>query len=81
VAAFPWGPLFAWSPLHPGYRQMQFSRADVLYPNGAELDPAYHKVDSYVAEAETVPDERRCYQGPPMTEGRISAKPRALAAG
>jgi hypothetical protein len=42
--------------VHPGYRQMQFSRADVLYPNGAALDPAYRKVDSYVAEAETFHD-------------------------
>jgi hypothetical protein len=40
LAAFPWGPLFAWSPVHSGYRQIQFSRADVLYPDGAALDPA-----------------------------------------
>ena len=56
LAAFPWGPPFAWSPVHPGYRQMQFSRANVLYPNGAVLDPAYRKVDRYVAEAETFHD-------------------------
>ena len=56
LAAFPWGPPFAWSPVHPGYRQMQFSRANVLYPNGAGLDPAYRKVDRYVAEAETFHD-------------------------
>jgi hypothetical protein len=56
LAAFPCGPLFAWSPVHPGYQQMQFSRADVLYPNGAALDPAYRKVDSYVTEAEAFHD-------------------------
>jgi hypothetical protein len=52
LAAFPFGPLFAWSPVHPGYRQLQSSRADVLYPEGAALDPAYREVDSYVAAAE-----------------------------
>src|ERR1035441_10741428 len=52
LAAVPWGPLFAWSPVHPGYRQVQFSRADVLYPDGAALDPAYREVDRYVAIAE-----------------------------
>jgi hypothetical protein len=52
LAAFPWGPLFAWSPVRPGYRQIRFSRVDVVYPNGAALDPAYREVDRYVAEAE-----------------------------
>lgn len=53
LAAFPWGPLFAWSPVHPGYRQVRFSRADVLYPDSAALDPAYREVDRYVAVAES----------------------------
>lgn len=53
LAAFPWGPLFAWSPVHPGYRQVQFSRADVLYPDSGALDPAYRDVDRYVAIAES----------------------------
>ncbi|HTQ54738.1 MAG TPA: hypothetical protein VMI94_09780 [Bryobacteraceae bacterium] len=52
LAAFPWGPLFAWSPVHPGYREARFSRADVLYPDSAALDPAYREVDRYVAVAE-----------------------------
>jgi len=52
LAAFPWGPLFAWSPVHPGYLDLRFSRADVLYPNSTALDPAYRDVDSYVAAAE-----------------------------
>ncbi len=52
LAAFPWGPLFAWSPVHPGYREIRFSRADVLYPDSTDLDPAYREVDSYVAAAE-----------------------------
>jgi hypothetical protein len=53
LAAFPWGPLFAWSPVHPGYRQLQFSRADVLYANSAALDPAFSDIDRYVAAAES----------------------------
>lgn len=52
LAAFPWGPLFAWSPVHPGYRQAKFSRADVLYPDSTTLDPAYGQLDAYVAVAE-----------------------------
>jgi hypothetical protein len=52
LAAFPWGPLFAWSPVHPGYRQVQFSRADVLYPDSLVLDPAYRDVDRDVVVAE-----------------------------
>src|ERR1039458_6880809 len=53
LAAVPWGPLFAWSPVHPGYRQVQFSRADVLYTDSAALDPAYREIDRYVAVAES----------------------------
>src|SRR5579863_876237 len=53
LAAFPWGSLFAWSPVHPGYRQLQYSRADVLYANSAALDPAFSDIDRYVAEAES----------------------------
>jgi len=52
LAAFLWGPLFAWSPVHPGYQRAQFARADVLYPDSASLDPAYREVDRYVAIAE-----------------------------
>lgn len=56
LAAFPWGPLFAWSPVHPGYRQATFSRADVLYPASATLDPAYREI---VAAAEMF-HEQKC---------------------
>jgi hypothetical protein len=52
LAALLWGPLFAWSPMHPGYREVRFSRADVLYPGSSALDPAYREVDRYVAIAE-----------------------------
>ena len=53
LAAFPLGPLFAWSPVHPGYSQVHFSRADVLYPDGMVLDSAYREIDRYVAIAES----------------------------
>ena len=52
LAAFPWGPLFAWSPVHPGYREMHFSRVDLLYPEGMALDAGYRGVDQYVADVE-----------------------------
>ena len=53
LTAFPWGPLFAWSPVHPGYREIQFARANVLYPESTALDPAYREIDRYVAVAES----------------------------
>lgn len=53
LAAFPWGPLFAWSPVHAGYNRLQLSRADILYPNDVPLDPGYRDVDKYLATAET----------------------------
>ncbi len=52
LAAFPWGPLFAWSPVHPGYQEVRFSRAEVLYPDWMTLDPAYRDVDQYLEVAE-----------------------------
>lgn len=59
LAAFPWGPLFAWSPVHPGYRMVQFSRADVLYPDSEALDQGYRDVDRCVTAAESF-HELRC---------------------
>ncbi|HTS48277.1 MAG TPA: hypothetical protein VMH05_10065 [Bryobacteraceae bacterium] len=53
LAAFPYGPLFAWSPVHPGYTKLNFKRADVLYPSDRPPDPAYSDVDRYVALAES----------------------------
>ncbi|HLJ50556.1 MAG TPA: hypothetical protein VKU01_31300 [Bryobacteraceae bacterium] len=53
LAAFPWGPLFAWSPVHPGYRVAQFSRGEVLFPDSTSLDPAYCELDRYIAVAES----------------------------
>ncbi len=53
LAAFPYGPLIAWSPLHPGYAKLRFTRADVLYPADGPPDAAYRDVDRYIAMAET----------------------------
>jgi len=46
------GPLFPWSPLKPGYSHLALSRADVFYPTGTTLDPAYRVIDGFIAEAE-----------------------------
>jgi hypothetical protein len=52
VSAFPFGPLFPWSPVHPGYREQRFERATVLYPSGIELPEAYRHMDAYISRAE-----------------------------
>jgi hypothetical protein len=51
--AFAYGPLFPWSAIKPGYREVALQRADIFYPNGRSLDPAYLQVDHYLAEAES----------------------------
>jgi hypothetical protein len=52
LTAFPYGPLFAWSPIHPRYLKAHFTRADVLYPEDRPLDPAFDDVDKDVALVE-----------------------------
>lgn len=52
LAVFPYGPLFAWSPVHPGYIKLTFKRADVLYPADRSPDPDFNDLDRYVALAE-----------------------------
>jgi len=59
LAAFPWGPLFAWSPVHPGYQRAQFSRSDVLYSDGTALGPAFHEICQYGVLAESF-NEVKC---------------------
>jgi len=46
------GPLFPWSPVKPGYSHLALSRADVYYPSGVELNPAYRQVDAFIEQAE-----------------------------
>src|SRR5215510_8573269 len=52
--AFLAGPLFAWSPLKPGYDVVHFERADVYFGRGVTLDPAYRKVDEYIQNIEQI---------------------------
>jgi len=52
LLAFPYGPLFPWSPVHPGYNTLRFDRADVIHPSGTELPDAYRHVDEYIARSE-----------------------------
>lgn len=49
---FPYGPLFPWSPVKPGFEHVRLERADVYYPAGAKLDPAYLRADQYIRESE-----------------------------
>lgn len=52
LVLFPYGPLFPWSPIHPGYESIHLQRADVIYPAGWRLPEPYYKIDSLIAEAE-----------------------------
>jgi hypothetical protein len=52
AAAFLAGPLFPWSPGKPGYTHFVLHRADVYYPTGTTLEPAYLQLDSFIDEAE-----------------------------
>lgn len=49
---FPYGPLFPWSPVKPGYTHVSLERADVYYPAGRPLDPAYLRVDEFIRDSE-----------------------------
>ena len=48
-----YGPLVAWSPLHPGYRELSLVRARILYPSDRTLPETYRHVDEWIAEGET----------------------------
>jgi hypothetical protein len=50
--ALPYGPLFPWSPVKPGYERTALAHADVYSPKGKPLDPAYLRVDDFIAETE-----------------------------
>jgi hypothetical protein len=53
VAACCDGPLFAWSPIKPGYTHFVLHRADIYYPTGSTLEESYQQLDSFIEEAET----------------------------
>jgi hypothetical protein len=52
LLAFPYGPLFPWSPVKPGYEKTVLTRADVYSPKGKPLDPAYRRIDEFIAATE-----------------------------
>ena len=50
--AFLAGPLFAWSPIKPGYAVLHTTRADVYFGTGELLDPGFQSLDRYIEESE-----------------------------
>ncbi len=52
LLAFPIGPLFPWSPVTPGYSRIRLDRAEVLFPEGTQLDRAFLGMDAIIADAE-----------------------------
>lgn len=52
LAAFPWGPLFPWSPWKPGYDAIHLARAAVFIPSGTTAPAAYREIDRYIRTAE-----------------------------
>jgi hypothetical protein len=52
AAAFPFGPLFPWSPWKPGYDRVALERADVFYPSGTVLPAPFREVDEYIRQSE-----------------------------
>jgi hypothetical protein len=51
LVAFPYGPLFPWSPVQPGYVAEHFEHADILHAAGLDLDPAYRNIEQYMNDA------------------------------
>ena len=52
LLAFPYGPLFPWSPWKPGYEHLALQRADIYWPKGAVLPNAYREFDSLIQDTE-----------------------------
>jgi hypothetical protein len=50
--AFLAGPLFAWSPIKPGYDVLRLERADVYFGTGRAVDPAFQSMDRYIRDTE-----------------------------
>ena len=56
LLAFPYGPLFPWSPWKPGYEHLALQRADIYWPTGTALQPAYRQFDELIARTEQFED-------------------------
>lgn len=52
LLAFPYGPLFPWSPWKPGFEHLSLQRADVYWPRGSALPDAYRQLDALIAQTE-----------------------------
>ena len=52
LLAFPYGPLFPWSPWKPGYDHLTLERADIYWPKGSALPDAYRQFDEFIAQTE-----------------------------
>jgi hypothetical protein len=52
LIAFPYGPLFPFSPWKPGYQHLALSRADIFWPERTELPEAYRSLDRFIGETE-----------------------------
>jgi len=50
--AFPFGPLFPWSPLKPGYHKVHYASADIYFSSPNEQLGDYGDVDRMIREAE-----------------------------
>jgi hypothetical protein len=50
--AFLVGPLFAWSPIKPGYDVIRHGRADVYFGSGVAIPAAYARIDEDIAAVE-----------------------------
>jgi len=50
--AFLAGPLFAWSPIKPGYDVIRLERADVYFGEGVTPDPVLRNVDQFIRDTE-----------------------------
>lgn len=52
MAAFPWGPLFPYSPIKPGYHVHGFHRAELVVPKNRTPHPSYLELERLLREAE-----------------------------
>ena len=52
LLAFPYGPLFPWSPWKPGYEHLTLQRADIYWPAGSKLPDAYRQFDDLIVQTE-----------------------------
>ena len=52
LLAFPFGPLFPWSPLKPGYRSVVSNRAEAWYPRDAATPASFAHLDEDIAGVE-----------------------------